>query len=337
MKAKKYILMFAALVSSSIAAVAQDDSAEGDGFKILHDDPYINMVNVDIGLLNGSVNAFNANLFTSAGATIVLKDFYMKLDYKLQLLSGLNSSSSKGTSVDDNLGGMSIYQEPSFFSSFGGVVSYPFYKEELVRDVAIHVKNDNGKKEFHVPSTYHFGYNIDLGYELGSSLYAFDGTNIQGNEVFSDQTATTSTDIENTSEMSTMFDYAYAAIGLSKVKQHYFKGDFDGYGKKSTKGMSRIYAHVLVLTSSSVDDILIEDSQISGTDDYVYRQYELNETISMLKVGGRVGWESISMSKLGLSYGVEAGFQPGPVTKLGQNAYFEFRTKLTLGAYSSVK
>jgi hypothetical protein len=108
----------------------------------------------------------------------------------------------------------------------------------------------------------------------------------------------------------------------------------------SDKSYAVLYGDVLIATKMTLENILVpisynapntnppSGSNSSGTD-FNYYNVNVNGSHKKIPIGGRIGGEYTSLSKIGYTVGFECGFRPGLVTP-ENNLYMQFKFALLL-------
>ncbi|NQY08695.1 MAG: hypothetical protein HRT71_04170, partial [Flavobacteriales bacterium] len=241
---------------------------------------------------------------------------------------------SGGTSYDIALG-ESVYKGDGS-SSLGFLTSYQIVQKITKGDVHITVKTESaGNVTTHyyvnVQARSMIAISTDVGYEKGFTSYNMgeDGT-IPIIDVTLNENNSTVEDVNVGGNLNTMYSYNYVVLGVSKTEVTNVTANITGYGVRSNKSMTRIYGHLLILASGTIDDVYVRE-----TGDFTvgpYYRFSLNETVGKGRIGARIGWELINIRDFGLSGGAELGYFPGLTTSpLGDKIYFKIKSSFCFG------
>lgn len=312
----------------------QRKGTEKDGVKytLLKDNPYPFSFSGEINFFSGDLNSHNMSFFTGSKINVLVNKFSASLTYDLMYVNQLNQYTASSYSEDENTAiGESSIEVPIGAQRFEGLVGFRIFDKRDVTEVPVVIKRESGGYNstinyfINVQARMAKPLNLEVGLRSGYMKYSFGSGEIEASQVLPNNEASTLSrkfEVDNT--LSSNFQYKYFIVGASKMKLANVTVDVDGYGLRRNETASKFYGHLLLLVNSAIDDVLIEDQSVG-----FFQKYRLE--VPMQKVGFRVGYESMNISKFGITLGTEIGLIPGPnIGGILHNGYFQFRSGISM-------
>lgn len=202
--------------------------------------------------------------------------------------------------------------------SYGLSVGYNFIKREDYKVARATFMNRSQSKSIRLPVKSYRLYGVHGGYDYFRSVVAQGSTMSYSGAIVADYPRDT---IVNVNHATPMFHMNMISIGIHRQKiQHYEIEVVDGGSVKEYKSKmhSIVYADFLIGTAMTLDNILIplngagQNANPNYTNDpFNFYRVDVNNSYKKIPVGGRIGWEQVTLGTVGTSFGIEFGFRPG--------------------------
>jgi|GEM_PF-6367755 len=332
---KKKLLLSLTLFVVSVTVYAQRNNTENQlYYEIISNDPakakkiaaYLDLLNLDVYKPNSDLTmgykiGVDARLLKD---NIFLEGHY-KNTYLDRISEGINLNSFYGipqNGTDAQMG-------------FGGTATYNIVNKSREKKYDVTIKS-SGRIRYYtlVPAQEKMCMGIRLGMERFRTEYQFDN-GISGKVIDKDSAYNTTSQ-----GLFTMMKYYTINVGFSRtlVGDLKVKLNYDGIPKTMIRNknyVTRIYFDVMIAPKVTLDNVSIPltwNGNSGGSQAVGFYNFHLVDLSGMKinPVGFRVGYEEISLARVGFSYGAEFGLRPGPSQHIADNFYLTIKFGMSL-------
>ncbi|MFK8039108.1 MAG: hypothetical protein AB8B74_12510 [Crocinitomicaceae bacterium] len=316
----KNIIITLSILFVTFGSIAQKKDSEESDYNI-------NSNQLAFSYIGGGLNydiSFNNYNFTLVSLGPNFKYFNDKISFdasaRFHLFENLANYAGRQPEIT------SIYENEKsrdFSLDFG----YYFTDNIASKDISIDIAKKGNTRYYTIvnaKTAERFG--VNLGFNSGVTYYNFQ------NQSFED----TPGPLVNGFITATHHQFSTIKLGGNRTRVNNIKFNTGTFGNVTYTKFSKLYFNVLILVSSELDDVFVNQS-VSGSNTTSYFQQSINE-IDRNRLGFAIGYELYSMNdyviddkKRDVGYAVEIGSQPGPKSGLGNNVFIDLKIRVNIG------
>jgi hypothetical protein len=320
---KKIYLTITVAILASLSAVAQrgrNDIPDGVTIDILQNNVNKPFFLTHIQLFSGNISRYNTAFNTGMGMKAMYNKFYVAADWEMYYADGISEYM-----FDTGNRGSSVYK-PIKSRNGSFLVGFAFAEKEVEEDITFNLKSTgNINYVTKVPGMVGKRYMAEIGFTQGFTWYGIDGYEARGKNITGGAATPASF---NTNGVSTVMDYSFISLGVSKLDYCNMQVNVREFGRRSNQYLYRYYAHALLGLKNSVDDIYIQNDNLAVSG--YYDRIEIDEHIEKVRLGFKLGYEMDTMDGIGFGGGFEVGYFPGLSGHTTNNLFLGFKTRLSL-------
>ncbi len=170
---------------------------------------------------------------------------------------------------------------------------------------------------------------LKLGFEKGVTWMGLSNARISGQNL-----TTPSLGVQEFQylDQSTTMKYSTLIIGYTVAKTYNMRMDFEGFQRESSSYYTFWSFDLLLNVQSKLDDVYATIpgtfNGSNGATTYIVNDFNINDHTKKLPIGFRVSYRLMPLQGV-VTYGLEAGYAPGVMSKL--NLFAGFKLQLALG------
>lgn len=323
MKKRHYILVLFVFLIQSYALTQNTFT--------LKDNDLNNSPNLSIGATVFGIDFGEPNLALFVEGKLVYRfkkeKAWIKANYSLAFVDRLRASTES-----ENYGDAIPADGTQPFKNLGLCLGFNLIKREdirLARATFLFLRSGR-KSKITIPIRKYRLYGIHGGYEKFQTILSSESTTTYTGTIVENSLAGQTVTAENATPM---FHADIISFGIHRQFIEHYKlqvntnGELTEYSMKSS---STVYADFLFGTNMLLDDILVplninapntNPQNSNSNTSYNFYRANINSSYRKVPIGGRIGWEKITLKPLGGSVGAEFGFRPGIIDPT-YNFYF---------------